>query len=604
MQIFHYLEIENFKGFGERQRVELDHPAVLIGPNNSGKTTAIQALALWSQAVKVWHEHREGTEASARAGVALNRLAIVSVPVERTRLYWHDARPGSTNKPTYFFITVGLFWDGQVVPVRLRFRFGGDELIYVQPDSTGATIAPELIAHAATLNVHLLYSMSGLQVSETVLVPGYIDLLLGQGRTAEVLRNLCLMVHRTSEADWDRIVSYMKRLFGVTLGVPVQNAQGIIELAYEQHGAKDPLTLGMAGRGSLQVLLILAYLFSHKGSVLLIDEPDAHLEILRQKQIYALLRDIANEAGSQVVLVTHSEAVLEAALDRNLTLLVDGRAESVARREDIKNALKHFGTGHYVKAREAGHVLYVEGNTDIDMLRALATRMGHGVAAAWNERANVYYVEDNYPHADDDSTLERVEGGFGIPPKKHYFGIRSMVPGLRGLAILDNDGKGRVNSDGGGLRIVYWRRYEAENYFVTPDLLLAYVDATVGGAQADLFAPTRAQAQRVLDQLMLERVFANNAREFAVYKQAAGEVAHLLWARSTERLKLSDFAEEFFRRVAAATQTPMILRKGEFHRMVALVDPASIDSEVAEKLDLLLDLWGDHSETPSDNNDV
>ncbi|WP_423927863.1 AAA family ATPase [Candidatus Palauibacter sp.] len=51
MRPLHYLEIRNFKQFGDAQRIELDHPTVLIGPNNCGKTTAIQAMALWSQAV-------------------------------------------------------------------------------------------------------------------------------------------------------------------------------------------------------------------------------------------------------------------------------------------------------------------------------------------------------------------------------------------------------------------------------------------------------------------------------------------------------------------------------------------------------------------------
>ena len=53
---FNYLEIQNFRRFGDRQRIALDHPAVLIGPNNCGKTTAIQAIALWSQAVRTWFE--------------------------------------------------------------------------------------------------------------------------------------------------------------------------------------------------------------------------------------------------------------------------------------------------------------------------------------------------------------------------------------------------------------------------------------------------------------------------------------------------------------------------------------------------------------------
>jgi predicted ATP-dependent endonuclease of OLD family len=40
------LTVRNFKRFGEVQ-IELGNPVVLIGPNNSGKTTALQVLALW-----------------------------------------------------------------------------------------------------------------------------------------------------------------------------------------------------------------------------------------------------------------------------------------------------------------------------------------------------------------------------------------------------------------------------------------------------------------------------------------------------------------------------------------------------------------------------
>ena len=66
---------------------------------------------------------------------------------------------------------------------------------------------------------------------------------------------------------------------------------------------KELLDVALAGRGFQQLLLIVAYLYSHRGSVLLIDEPDAHLEILRQKQVYVLLREIASTNASQVILV-------------------------------------------------------------------------------------------------------------------------------------------------------------------------------------------------------------------------------------------------------------------------------------------------------------
>ncbi|MXW94390.1 MAG: ATP-binding protein [Acidimicrobiaceae bacterium] len=40
------LRIRNFKKFPEVE-IELGSPVVFVGPNNSGKTSAMQALALW-----------------------------------------------------------------------------------------------------------------------------------------------------------------------------------------------------------------------------------------------------------------------------------------------------------------------------------------------------------------------------------------------------------------------------------------------------------------------------------------------------------------------------------------------------------------------------
>lgn len=588
MRLLHYLEIENFKRFGEKQRIELDHPAVLIGPNNCGKTSAIQALALWSQAIKTWYDVRRDSTAKERTATALNRLNIVAVPVQRTRFFWHNTNVRAGTKDIALVISVGIEFRGEVIALPMRFRNQGDELVYCSPDESVAGNL-EFLQYAAQISVELLYPMSGLETEEPILQPGRIDVLLGQGQTAQVLRNLCLMVAKNTPGDWAEIVKLIKRLFNVTLETPQETTRGAIEMRYRQPGVREALDVSSSGRGFQQMLLIFAYLYSHKRSVLLVDEPDAHLEILRQKQVYVLLRDIAAQNQSQVVMVSHSEVILDEALDNNLTLLMDGKADDLARKADIRNSLKHFGAEHYIKARERGYVLYVEGGTDVDMLRALAEHLHHPVAAVWDERINSFYVQNNYPDKSLDSELERVEGGFGVTPREHFRGLCNLLPDLKGLAILDNDGRDRQGSVEGSLHLTYWRRYEAENYFVTPEVLRRY--ALSHYAEMELFGGHQLEIDEVLDALLLEQVFDGIVADWQAWRNSPPEAVRIVWEAKTQRIKLSTLAEEFFRRLALRLGGSMLLKKGELHRLVSTVDAHAVPQEVNEKLDLLLALF-------------
>ncbi|MBL8235176.1 MAG: hypothetical protein JNL98_42130, partial [Bryobacterales bacterium] len=142
--------------------------------------------------------------------------------------FWHDARVRSGTRDLPLIITVGVGFGGRVEPVSMQFRNQGDELIYCRPDETTMENI-DLVEHAATINVELLYPMSGLETEEPVLQPGRIDVLLGQGQTAQVLRNLCLMVAVNYPDDWQRIATLMHRLFRVELLKPVETARGAIE---------------------------------------------------------------------------------------------------------------------------------------------------------------------------------------------------------------------------------------------------------------------------------------------------------------------------------------------------------------------------------------
>ncbi len=585
MKHLHYVELANFKRYGEAQRIELDHPAVLIGPNNCGKTSVLQALALWSIGLRTWKSEAENSKAKTRTGKALNRLNILAVPVPRTRFFWNKLR--TTNRE--ITITVGIDVGGQPIPVTMLFRHHhSDELVYCEP-ALETLQNEEVLKQAAALDVSLLYPMSGISADEAIILPKRIDYLMGRGSTAEVLRNICLQIHQKAPEDWEEVASLMRRLFHVDLGEPVENEKGAVDLSYTQPGVTGAMDLSLSGRGFQQMLLIFAHLFLHKNSVLLIDEPDAHLEILRQQQVFTLLRDLGRRNRCQVVIVTHSEVVLGEALDTNLTLILEGKTENLARQADVRNALKHYGAEHYVRARETGHVLYVEGSTDVDMLLAFARKLHHPAAELLEDGAqlNVYYLQDSYPDAQRpaEAELERVEGGYGLRPEEHFNALRRLLPSLRGLAIQDNDARNRSDSLAGDLKRLFWRRYEAENYFITPELLLA--EARKGLGDMELFAN---RTEEVLQNLLLEQVFAGSAEDLSNYQRADGSMRRTLWRAQTERRKLSSFAEEFFRRLAHATATPMLHRKGSLHDLIASCDGSDLEPEVRNKLDAIADL--------------
>ena len=583
MRILHWLEISNFKSYGSSGRIPLEHPSVLIGPNNCGKTTALQAIALWSIALRTWHMESKNSKAKTRTGKPLNRLTILSVPVPKTRHFWKNLKVSGKN----LHISVGVDVDGSVVPVTMVFRHhASDELIYAEPHPSTAS-NPQALARAAQLDVALLYPMSGISADEPLITPNRIDYHMGRGSTAEVLRNLCLLVHQNSRQDWEEITGLMRRLFQVSLTTPKENEGGSLDLFYEQSGADRPLDLSLAGRGFQQMLLILAHLYAHKESVLLIDEPDAHLEILRQQQIYALLRTIADRNGCQVLMATHSEVVMQEALDSHLTLILGGHAEDLASKPAIKESLKRFGAAHYVRARETGHVLYLEGSTDLAMLRAFADRLGHPVRdlIADGAHLNVYFLQDYRPAPgqNPEELLDAVEGAFGQSARDHFFALRNILPKLRGLEIIDNDNRGLQESNAGGLRRLPWKRYELENYLITPDLLMEWVH--IDGV--DLFGDQR---QAILDRLLLEQIFDDKQDDFENYSKANASTQKTIWRAQTQTRKLSLFAEEFFRRCAAATGTPISLRKGDFYQLISMQPVASIDPEISEKLDTILEL--------------
>jgi ABC-type iron transport system FetAB ATPase subunit len=595
MAVLHYVEIENFKTFSKKVRIELSHPAVIIGPNNSGKTSVIQALSLWDRGVKSWVEKKGDTGSTKereRYSAGINRLNILEVPVGETRFFWNGTHVRQGKENVKLTINLGIEYNGKIVDCPFFFTYRDPEVIYSRPDEPIMKDL-ELIKYASALNFNMLYPMSGIESEETIFHDGWIKKLLGQGQTAQVLRNICYRVAEADRSngshDWEKITALMQRLFLVNINKPVlvESKGSIIVVTYRPESSSTVLDISIAGRGLQQVLLILAYIYWHKNSIILIDEPDAHLEILRQRQIFAILKRTAEENGSQVVIATHSEAILDDAVDTNLTLLfLNGIADNLADKRDMRNALRTYGIEHYYKAKVHPRIFYIEGSTDIAILNELAVLLKHEKAEKiLNDKLNPYYTQNIEPEDNLDNQLDRTGGAFNRNHLDHFKALKAFVPELKGFAIFDNDNRNRSDIITDAIATVFWKEYEIENYFITPEVLVKFIEDRYKNTEPNLFMHEDVETFRqALNEVLLLKVFDNSLEVLEQYHKGGKDLKRFM-LRNT---KMSDFAEAVFRRYAEKMGQPILLAKGEFYRLVSFCPEKEIPKEVPEKLNMLV----------------
>lgn len=191
------IKIRNFKRFGNVE-VDLGNPVVFIGPNNSGKTSALQALALWQVGLSRWNERRKGKGTpEKRPGVTINRRDLVAVPVPDANLLWRNLHVRDVKRTDGSQETKNVRVDIVVEGVTndkawrcgLEFDYANEESFYCRPlrDSEGAFGKRLPIPdEAADTLVVFLPPMSGLAANETRLDQGAINVRVGEGQTAAV----------------------------------------------------------------------------------------------------------------------------------------------------------------------------------------------------------------------------------------------------------------------------------------------------------------------------------------------------------------------------------------------------------------------------------
>ncbi len=459
--------LRNFKRFKE-ETFELDssgmEPHVIFaGHNNLGKTTVIQAVMAWRFALNKWNESN-----NIKRSIRLSRSEFSSVPLREFNQLWTGKSTGmkkdeeegvSQGTPRPLEVEIHGRNEGKEWYLNMEFKYANNDVIYAKPKDVENIPIP-----AAAINLEATYipSFSGIMTDEPERNRALQDVLIGQGKPGDILRNLLLEVSEEEES-WEELHKHIKDIFNYELAKPSARGQAYILCEYRSlhsQGKCGPLLdINTTGSGFQQLLLIIAFLYARPSSVILLDEPDAHLHINLQSEMYSTLKKIAEKQGGQLIIATHSEVLIDSTNPKNIISFFGEHPRNLSKlqeRKTLQRAMKQLSSLDLLKVEQSGgKVLWVEGKSDFDILRAWAEVLKHPVRKWFND-LNIYWCN--------------MKGKRPKEAQDHFKALQAVFPTMRGFVLIDSDNEPDktygFDSNVKDIIMKKWSRYEIENYLV------------------------------------------------------------------------------------------------------------------------------------------
>lgn len=295
------VQIERFKAI-EEAPFDLGPLNVLVGANNSGKSSVIQGLHFGIGLLQTVLLAERWTGGDT-INISLNPTQLIYSPSENVSAL---ALGGSLLEARDSSIRLEFTLDSGEKP-SVSVRKGRNRNILVSIEQAQA--AKRLASLETPFSV-FSPGLAGIAKTEQYLSDGVLLRTIARGDANLVLRNNLLRLWDTSE--WDAFLYDLLEIFPkVQYHVEFEQKTDEFITVYVK-GDKEWLPLELAGTGVLQATQILSYIHRFSPSIVVLDEPDSHLHPNNQRLLCALLRKVAEERGTQILLTTHSRHVVDA----------------------------------------------------------------------------------------------------------------------------------------------------------------------------------------------------------------------------------------------------------------------------------------------------
>ncbi|MEN3282727.1 MAG: hypothetical protein V7607_3867 [Solirubrobacteraceae bacterium] len=382
MKAIDRLDLTSFKGF-ERFTLHLSgKDALLVGPNNAGKSTAVAAL---------------------RAATNMLRIARARTP-DGNRTVDGSLRPGwFFNNEQVQLVDENLRHEFRPIDTRLKLVCGDAELIAVwpadEPDDSGFVYCtdggvvlrrPKEIRQAFP-RIGLVPVLSPVEQQEESLTNSYVRSSAEGPVASRHFRNHLRIMDETPIGGGRTLLDQFREfaepwLPQMTLRGRRHSYAGArsgLDLLYCEESSPREKEIFWAGDGIQIWLQLLAYFFRNEDrDVMVLDEPEVFLHPDLQRRLVTLIE----QADAQVILATHSaEMLAEAPQDSIVWVSRTRKRATRSPGPEIRAQLSEAIGSHFnlrlARALRSRRVLFVEGK-DIKILRVLARTIGTSRIAA------------------------------------------------------------------------------------------------------------------------------------------------------------------------------------------------------------------------------
>jgi AAA15 family ATPase/GTPase len=488
------LAIRNFKRFREWS-YSFTNFDLLVGWNNSGKSTILQALAIWQFCIDEFHR----TKRHGKTGIQIVLPNFTALPVPEFNLLWTEKRDreypegaDGKKKQEYILIEIHVTWrgfNGQDKTFGVKISYLSPQTVYAKP-SEGWDVFHQYENDKSLPKIAYVPPFSGLEPIEEWRDTSILKKQVGKGQPGSILRNLLLSVVREDEKeqkkDWSEISSIVDRWFSIKLEKP-QYKQGVdtqIKCEYKVNKRNYDIIAG--GSGFHQTLTLLAFLYGYKPTTILLDEPDAHLHVNLQREILDYFRKISGERNIQFLIATHAEELIKGVDANRVVSLLQDRPVREASKPEILGAMADVSNPLINQLRSSPYLVYVEGDSDERILRTWGRTLGF--------EADIVKL-----------CFKDMQGGnkeeMRKDADKHFRSVKQIIPEAKRLMIFDYDSDESYHPEKTNPVLFEWKRKNIENYLLVPDAWKKAVRQVLGSGDSLFLSPI----YKIIDQFFADQ---------------------------------------------------------------------------------------------------